>query len=787
MKRILRSFFLLLLVIVWSSNALAVTSPYSYTFKSGDFSAKKKTSSLNGVNWTLAVDSWKGSEGYAWDNTKGLKIGSGNKNCPNNNVTITTSEITGTIKSVTVNCSTNSGASTQLKVLVGGTQMGKQVSLTNSPTNYDFTGSAKGTIVLSFSDSNSPLYLKSINVVFEDGPAKTLKSLAISGDATKKAYNDGEEFDPTGLVVTGTYDDASTAAITEGITWTKTPATLAVGNTSCSVTATVNGVTSPAYEVTGLSVTKTISLSIEPATSTVVKAPVMVTLTATSGATVYYTTNGDEPSTSSEKYVAPFEVTKSGTTVKAIAVAEGANDVKADATYNIQPEQPVFSEPSKTFKDAFDVTLSLPESTDATSKIYYAIGGTATAESKLYEGPINISLEKNGEKVILHAVVVDQYGNVGTEKYCTYTKTTAIVFDFTGNWDGVTPSKVNNNKTAANVLAGKELVVDGIVMTATNGKSLMTCLYGDKDDHNLRVYSGGSITFTAPEGYNISEVTFKYDDNSAKFTATVGTYSNVTWIGNVHAVTFNASAGVKLKTATIKLVAIANTPLPLDENAETSVTEKALKDAKTAGSAYDVKLARTLTANVWNTICLPFDVTAEQIANVLKSAGNVKEFDREDATKQTIYFKDATTMVAGKPYLIKPTESAKELVFKGVKITEYEPKNTSGDNYAVYGTFGKYTMKTDGTELFLKTDGKFYIPAEGKETMKGFRAYFLVPKNTAAAALNLSFGDATGINGVAADAEKNVKVYNVNGQYVGTSLEALPKGLYIVGGKKVLK
>lgn len=420
--------------------------------------------------------------------------------------------------------------------------------------------------------------------------------------------------------------------------------------------------------------------------------------------------------------------------------------------------------------------------------IYYAIGATATAESSLYEGPVNISAEKDGDKVILHAVVVDQYGNVGKEKYCTYTKTTSYVFDFTGNWDGVTPQNVNNIKSAANVLAGKELVVDGIVMTATNGKSLMTCLYGDEKDHNLRVYNGGSITFTAPEGYNISEVTFEYDDKSAKFTAAVGTYSNGTWTGNVHAVTFNASGSVKLKNASIKLVAIANPTLSLDENAETSVTEEALMNAVIAAKAYDVKLARTLTANVWNTICLPFDVTAEQIADVLKSAGNVKEFDREDATKQTIYFKDAITMKAGVPYLIKPTESAKELVFKGVKITEYEPKNASGDNYAVYGTFGKYTMKTDGTELFLKTDGKFYVPAEGKETMKGFRAYFYnMNGGTAGAALNLSFGDATGINGVAADAEKNVKVYNVNGQYVGTSLEALPKGLYIVGGKKVLK
>lgn len=786
MKRILRSFFLLLLVIVWSSNALAVTSPYSYTFKLGDFSANKKTSTLNGVNWTLAVDSWKGNEGYDWDSSKGLKIGSGNENCPNKNVTITTSEITGTIKSVTVNCCSNARSTTKLKVLVGGTQMGKQVSLTNSSKNYDFTGSAKGTIVLSYSDSNKPLYLKSINVVFEDGPAKTLTSLAISGDATKKAYNEGDEFDPTGLVVTGTYDDASTAAITDGITWTKTPATLAVGNTSCSVTATVNGVTSPAYEVTGLTVTKTITLSIAPATSTVVKAPVTVSLTATPGATVYYTTNGDEPSTSSEKYVAPFEVTKSGTTVKAIAVADGAENATDEATYTIKPDQPVFSEPSKTFKDAFNVTLSLPESTDATSTIHYAIGGKATADSPLYNGPINISAENDGNKVILHAVVVDQYGNVGTEKYCTYTKTTAVVFDFTGDWEGITPQKENSDKTAANVVAGKELKVGGIVMTATNGSTLTTCLYGDENGHNLRVYSGGgSITFTAPEGYNISEIVFDGKDTN-NFSASEKSYTNPKWIGNEHAVTFTANKTVQLNKANIKLVAVANPTLTLDENAEN--TGDVLLSTE-SGKAYDVKLTRTLTANVWNTICLPFDVTAEQIADVLKSAGNVKEYDREDATKQTIYFKDATTMVAGKPYLIKPTESAKELVFKGVKITEYEPnKKVGGDNYAVYGTFGKYTMKTDGTELFLKTDGKFYIPAASTATMKGFRAYFYnINGSTAAAALNLSFGDATGINGVAADAEKNVKVYNVNGQYVGTSLEVLPKGLYIVGGKKVLK
>lgn len=85
-------------------------------------------------------------------------------------------------------------------------------------------------------------------------PAKTLTSLAISGEPKNKTYEVGEEFDPTGLVVTGTYDDKSTATITDGITWTKNPSTLSLSDVSCSVTATVNGVISPAYKVTGLTV-----------------------------------------------------------------------------------------------------------------------------------------------------------------------------------------------------------------------------------------------------------------------------------------------------------------------------------------------------------------------------------------------------------------------------------------------------------------------------------------------------------------------------------------------------
>ena len=319
-----------------------------------------------------------------------------------------------------------------------------------------------------------------------------------------------------------------------------------------------------------------------------------------------------------------------------------------------------------------------------------------------------------------------------------------------------------------------------------NGKGTFTSPVFDEmpNGYKVNVYYGiieghKPLTITSNEETSATSISNAYGDKNK----TDGTgYCTSIILANGSSFTVNVG-GSTCYVSKIEILPLS-APITLDEAADDTDT----KIENNKGKTVDVTLTRTLTAGVWNTICLPFDVRAEQIADVLKSEGNVKEYGSEDVNKQTIYFKEATIMTAGTPYLIKPTEDAKELVFKGVTIKNVDAVDRKvGDKYKMCGVFGKYAMNTNGTELFLKTDSKFYVPAVGKETMKGFRAYFLVPKSQAGAALNLSFGDATGINGVAADAEKNVKVYNVNGQYVGTSLEALPKGLYIVGGKKVLK
>lgn len=651
--------------------------------------------------------------------------------------------------------------------------------------------------------------------IYKKTATKTLTSLAISGEPTKKAYNDGDAFDPTGLVVTGTYDDNTTATITNGITWATTPATLTAGTTSCSVTASVNGVTSPAYNATGLTVTKTISLTIDPATSTVVKAPVKVTLTATpdAGTTIYYTTNGDEPTTTSTKYTAPFEVTKSGTTVKAIAVAEGAEDAKAEATYTIKPDQPVFSNESKTFKDAFDVTLSLPESTDANSTIHYAIGATvtATAKSPLYKGPINISAENEGDKVILHAVVVDQYGNVGMEKYCTYTYELTVVdpnapldniiFDAaTKGFDDMIGSnsypsgtnkadfKTKDDKTYtfsySNCMryTNKGYNPDVIQMRfdTKKGMGTITSPVFDKMPNGYKV----NVYYGISEGKKPLTITSNEETSATNISNTSGDKNRENGIGYCASIVLANGSSFKVNVggstcyvSKIEIIPLS-TPITLEEDAND--TETKIKANK--GKTLDVALTRTLVANKWNTFCVPFET---EIAGTALVDATVKTIGTIEGN--VINLKDATKIEAGMPYLVMPTSGKIENpTFKGVTITEISAKESGNKEYKFVGTYSPkpITEEEFGTIWGVTAQGKLAM-INAKTTMKGLRAYFVFPKN-AAAKLNFDV-ETTGINSIETEAAVNGKVYNLNGQYVGNSLNGLKKGIYVVNGKKVIK
>lgn len=118
-----------------------------------------------------------------------------------------------------------------------------------------WTGSANQ-IDFSFKDQNR---IAKIIVIYAS--ASALTSLAISGTPNQTTYQDGEAFDPAGLVVTGTYDDGSTQKITNGVIWKISPEKLTTGTTSVEVKASVGNVTSEVFTVNGLTVKEKVTLT----------------------------------------------------------------------------------------------------------------------------------------------------------------------------------------------------------------------------------------------------------------------------------------------------------------------------------------------------------------------------------------------------------------------------------------------------------------------------------------------------------------------------------------------
>lgn len=189
--------------------------------------------------------------------------------------------------------------------------------------------------------------------------------------------------------------------------------------------------------------------------------PVEVTLTAEDGLTIYYTTDGSEPTTASTRYEAPFTLTETATVQAIAADAEGNLSDVVSAKY-------VINQP-----------LAVPE------------------------------------------------GCVG--------------FDFTNNPWGLPVSSQE-----AGDFEITRVEQDGVVLTTTSGTT-PTRMWSDYNlGLQLRVYNGGTLTFTAPEGHNIVKIEF----NASKFdlSATDGTLIDQTWEGNASAVTFTAGGTTNIST-----------------------------------------------------------------------------------------------------------------------------------------------------------------------------------------------------------------------------------------------
>ena len=202
----------------------------------------------------------------------------------------------------------------------------------------------------------------------------------------------------------------------------------------------------------------------------------------------------------------------------------------------------------------------------------------------------------------------------------------------------------------------------------------------------------------------------------------------------------------------------------------------------------DVQLKRSLTPAQWNTFCVPFTISADVIAEKFGAGTLVYTFGSMNGN--VMNFKASTTIEAGKPYIVKPANTVVNPTFTGVNIVESDPVQLGENGFFMQGTYGAKTdLTTDGTNLFLGEGNKFYKPAGATTAkMKGLRAFFIVPQGTNFAALRANIdGATTAIDEFATVVEQPTdnRIYNLQGQFVGTSFEGL-HGVYVQNGKKVL-
>lgn len=265
-----------------------------------------------------------------------------------------------------------------------------------------------------------------------------------------------------------------------------------------------------------------------------------------------------------------------------------------------------------------------------------------------------------------------------------------------------------------------------------------------------------------------------------------------------------------------------------DETKPTEVTfnDDQTNNIKTTDMA-KVTVNRSMKKDVWTTCVLPFSLNVHQVDAIFGDtykSGNVNGtqilyFDRVEGNKVFFVRHAYNTIVANKPFLIKPskkvesisTAAAKEYPYVTIEATKNENGKPddwcSGNGYTWASSYSNDMTVQEGDGFISNQDGTFKNFVGTSGTLKGFRGYLKRLDNTQTGAKPMMLqvvnssnvdgdnGETTGIEDLIIDADgqlmpANGKVYNINGQLVSEdakSFQSLPSGIYIINGKKYIK
>lgn len=240
------------------------------------------------------------------------------------------------------------------------------------------------------------------------------------------------------------------------------------------------------------------------------------------------------------------------------------------------------------------------------------------------------------------------------------------------------------------------------------------------------------------------------------------------------------------------------------------------------GELATAKVNRKMTAGVWTTCVLPFSLNKQQVDAIFgntydrdtPNGTQILYFDRVVGTKAIFVRHAYNNIVAGKPFLIKPTKDVASINTAEVKGYPYVTiENTQpaewckGNGYVWMSSYSNDLTVKEGDCFISNNDGSFKNFVGESGTLKGFRGYLKnigtngvseAKKLTVGMGSNVTSDETSAIDGILIDGDMPAdsvtaadgKVYNLNGQVVATSyrqFQALPGGVYVVNGKKVVK
>ena len=242
-----------------------------------------------------------------------------------------------------------------------------------------------------------------------------------------------------------------------------------------------------------------------------------------------------------------------------------------------------------------------------------------------------------------------------------------------------------------------------------------------------------------------------------------------------------------------------NVAVPLLELTLDEVTDNSQTLSANAGETANVTLTRTLQTGSYNTFSVPFAIPADKYSDY-KLTGvkklSTSAFDSETGVLTLTFAAETEGIEAGKPYLVKVSETVENPVFNGVTISS-TATTTETDAADFIPTLGATTIAGDVKSiLFLGGGNKLYNPDTENSQMKGFRAYFQLKDEVAShvRAFSLDFGDGetTAIREIEDGKWKMENgSYDLQGRRVESSIfnsqsSILKKGVYIVNGKKTV-